>query len=313
MAMNLYVTNKEKTMNKVIKHILFAFLLLISQLGFSQSGCWFSDLAKELNSGTDEFKTIIRNDPDGSFAYQQLHLAGKSSLRKNPLALQAYTKTIGNIKLKELGFTDELLAKVNGYSDASFAQLMQDLDKLGNHLATNNIKIDNFSSVIDILKGGNANYRQGVHWIVEDLGKELAFKGKNLQLELRVGNSRETFSFIDLACKNCSSKGTDIMIEYKSGPGSITKETIQKQFIERDLFNANSLDEIQWRMKNTNLTKDQLVNWLTEHKSSIESIGKEKISKLLNDKDLIEMTDSQVANKLISYLGIESNYIKIFK
>ena len=211
------------------------------------------------------------------------------------------------------GFTDELLAKVNGYRDSSFAQLMEDLDILGKHLTTNNIKIDNFTSVIDILKGGNPNYRQGVHWIIEDLGKELAFKGKNLQLELRVDNARETFSFIDLACKNCASNGSDILIEYKSGAGSITKETIQKQFIERDLFTVSSLEEIQWRLKNTTLTKDKLIGWLKENKETLNKLlnnndKKIKIKKWFNLSDFeTTITD----NKIEDFVNL--NYNAIFK
>ncbi|MFK7002176.1 hypothetical protein, partial [Flavobacterium oreochromis] len=46
-----------------------------------------------------------------------------------------------------------------------------------------------------------------------------------------------------LVCNACAN-GRNINIEYKSGPGSIKSETIKKQFIERDLFNANSLAEI---------------------------------------------------------------------
>ncbi|POR18686.1 hypothetical protein BWK58_14590 [Flavobacterium columnare] len=79
-----------------------------------------------------------------------------------------------------------------------------------------------------------------------------------------------------LVCNACAN-GRNINIEYKSGPGSIKSETIKKQFIERDLFNANSLTEIQWRMKNTNLTKEKLVEWLTENKAGIESLGVDKI------------------------------------
>lgn len=48
------------------------------------------------------------------------------------------------------------------------------------------------------------------------------------------------------------------MVEYKSGPGSISSSTIKDQFIERDLFNANSLDQIQWRMEGITLIKEQL-------------------------------------------------------
>jgi len=250
--------------------------------GFDCFKAKFKNLANASDSFFEDFRDnldILAKFDKGELSYSKWEILKVShkNLAKDEAVLLAFTKTSQNSKLKELGFTDELLAKANGYKDASFTQLMQDLDKLGNHLKNNNIKIDNFESIIDILKGQNANYRQGVHWIVEDLGKELAFNGKNLQLELSLKNSRETFSFIDLACKNCARNGKDILIEYKSGPGSITKETIRKQFIDRDLFNATSLGEIQWRMKNTALTKDKFVDWLIENKASIESLGTDKI------------------------------------
>ena len=282
----------------------------------------FKTKFKNLANASDEFFEDFRGNfsmlekfDKGELSYDKWRLLKTShkELAKTEAALLAFTKTSKNAKLKELGFTDELLAKVNGYRDSSFAQLMEDLDILGKHLTTNNIKIDNFTSVIDILKGGNPNYRQGVHWIIEDLGKELAFKGKNLQLELRVDNARETFSFIDLACKNCASNGSDILIEYKSGAGSITKETIQKQFIERDLFIVSSLEEIQWRLKNTTLTKDKLIGWLKENKETLNKLlnnndKKIKIKKWFNLSDFeTTITD----NKIEDFVNL--NYNAIFK
>ncbi|BAP31039.1 uncharacterized protein CHSO_2002 [Chryseobacterium sp. StRB126] len=131
-------------------------------------------------------------------------------------------------------------------------------------------------------------------------------------MEVAVENARETFSFIDLVCKGCSRAGTDLMIEYKSGPGSITSGTIKKQFIERDLFKANSLDEIQWRMKNTNLTKDKLVDWLTENRSNIEKLGVEKVKKLF-PQHAIQINEGNFVDFLINKFKQESTYDKIFK
>ncbi|OWP74275.1 hypothetical protein [Flavobacterium oreochromis] len=82
-----------------------------------------------------------------------------------------------------------------------------------------------------------------MHWIIQDVGKETAIANKTLTLEVSINNARETLSSIDLVCNACAN-GRNINIEYKSGPGSIKSETIKKQFIERDLFNANSLTEI---------------------------------------------------------------------
>jgi len=121
------------------------------------------------------------------------------------------------------------------------------------------------------------------------------------------------FLFIDLACKNCAPNGKDILIEYKSGAGSVTKETIQKQFIERDLFTANSLEEIQWRLKNTTLTKDKLVGWLNDNINSIINLKKGKIADLLDNDNILNMTDSQAADMFIKYFEKNENYQIIFK
>ncbi|MFK7102316.1 hypothetical protein [Flavobacterium oreochromis] len=115
-----------------------------------------------------------------------------------------------------------------------------------------------------------------------------------------------------LVCNACAN-GRNINIEYKSGPGSIKSETIKKQFIERDLFNANSLTEIQWRMKNTNLTKEKLVEWLTENKAGIESLGYEKINELFGTSFNNFTSKNILSNTVIEYFSSINNYNKIFK
>ncbi|BAP31036.1 putative domain HDIG-containing protein [Chryseobacterium sp. StRB126] len=253
--------------------------------------------------------------PDAMYAYEQLYKAGRSGLRQNTQALQAYSNAIKNNKLRELGFSDELLARVNGYNPAAYDEILTDLDKLGSTLQRNNTKLENFNATISILTGGNGNYRQGVHWIIQDLGQESSFASKTLMMEVAVENARETFSFIDLVCKGCSRAGTDLMIEYKSGPGSITSGTIKKQFIERDLFKANSLDEIQWRTKNTNISPDNLKSWLKDNKNAINDIiqgndislsNKYKGYFKINERSNV-VTDVQIDN------FVDNNFSKIFK
>jgi len=63
------------------------------------------------------------------------------------------------------------------------------------------------------------------------------------------------------------------------------------------------------------ISKEKLVGWLTENKSSIENLKKKKISQLLvlEDPKILEMTDSQVANLLIDYFKKSENYLKLFK
>ncbi|WP_144428895.1 hypothetical protein [Chryseobacterium sp. StRB126] len=300
-------------MMRILFKLIWILCLAIYQTGFSQ--CWFSELIKDFDKNPAEFRSFMNTAPDAMYAYEQLYKAGRSGLRQNTQALQAYSNAIKNNKLRELGFSDELLARVNGYNPAAYDEILTDLDKLGSTLQRNNTKLENFNATISILTGGNGNYRQGVHWIIQDLGQESSFASKTLMMEVAVENARETFSFIDLVCKGCSRAGTDLMIEYKSGPGSITSGTIKKQFIERDLFKANSLDEIQWRTKNTNISPDNLKSWLKDNKNAINDIiqgndislsNKYKGYFKINERSNV-VTDVQIDN------FVDNNFSKIFK
>lgn len=233
--------------------------------------------------------------------------AGKRDLCKNLEALEAINKARKNAQLKKLGFTDELLAKVDGYSGAGFAEIMNDLDVFAKNLVAHNVTINKFDAVIGILAGENRNYRQGMHWVIQDLKNNMAtFGGKTISLEHSVSNFRGTTSSIDLFCANCIP--ANLKIEYKSGPGSITSSTIKEQFIERDLFNANSLDEIQWRMKGTEMTADKLKGWLKEYKNSIEGLSESKKQLFFKNYDpAIGITDKNIED------FVTLNYSLIFK
>ena len=244
------------------------------------------------------------------------------ALHKNSDALLALTKIRKNSKFTQLGLTDEILGKIRGYGTgtfaASYAEIINDLDKFGNYLNLNpTTSIENFSFLINTLKrtdAAAANYKQGVHWIIQDLNLNGdIFKGKKIKFEHSIPNARPTNanSSIDLFCIDCTP--ANLKIEYKSGPGSIESSTIKDQFIERDLFNANSLDEIQWRMKQTNFSKETLTGYLTNNRTSIERLGFEKINKLLG-KDYDVLTPvSTLSDAIINYFSNQQNYFKIFK
>lgn len=299
-------------MMKILFKFIWILCLVIYQTGFSQ--CWFSELIKDFDKNPAEFRTFMNTAPDAMYAYEQLYKANRPGLRQNTQALQAYSNAIKNNKLRELGFSDELLARVNGYNPAAYDEILTDLDRLASHLQNNSITLENFDSTISILTGNNANYRQGVHWIVQDLGKETAFANKTLTMEVAVENARETFSFIDLVCRKCSGTGRDIMIEYKSGPGSITSGTIKKQFIERDLFSTTSLDELQWRTKNTNISPDNLKSWLKDNKDALNII---KDKSVINQEKFgewfrIRNKGEQILDSNIDFF-VNQYYNKIFK
>ncbi len=137
------------------------------------------------------------------------------------------------------------------------------------------------------------------------------FAGKKIKFVHSIPNARPTASksSIDLFCVNCSP--ANLKVEYKSGPGSISSSTIKEQFIERDLFNANSLDEIQWRMEGTEMTKEKLVSWLTDNKGSIENLEYDKIKSFFPNDNF--MTKDNFVDRFISKFNDELFYNSIFK
>ena len=78
------------------------------------------------------------------------------------------------------------------------------------------------------------------------------------------------------------------------------------------MFNANSLDEIQWRMEGTELTKDKLVQWMMENKSSIENLKIDKVKQLF-PKQIAQITEDNFVNFLINKIKQDEIYYKIFK
>jgi len=193
-----------------------------------------------------------------------------------------------------------------------------DLDRLLTNCGTNNINISNFNKITDVLKAENNANIKAMHWIIQDLADDVTtFKGKTITLEYTVPNARGTSSYIDIYCSECFTGGKRLLVEYKYGPTSITKQSIIEQFIERDLFNPNitSIKQIQWRLKETGLTKEQLHDWLIkpECRRAIERLGATKVNKLLNRSDLTDNIPEFISDAIIDYLNNPSNYNKIFK
>lgn len=267
----------------------------------------------ENNQGMVEAWRILRNSYTNPSSAPDL-------LFRNMDALEALARIRTNPKLAELGLTDNILATIRGYgtgtSTASYAELINDLNSLGNFLHANpGTRLENFGQTIKILVGDNSNYKQGVHWMIRDVAVDArTLGGKTIRFEHTVKNARGTTSYIDVFCPNCAVP--NLKIEYKSGPNSITSATIKEQFIERDLFNAGSLDEIQWRMTNTGMTKEKLVGWLEENKEALKGIDPDRANSLLNRMDLRGVTELQkdkIANTFIDYFKNDINYNKIFK
>ncbi|QSE96121.1 hypothetical protein [Fulvivirga lutea] len=79
----------------------------------------------------------------------------------------------------------------------------------------------------------------------------------------------------------------------------------------RDLFNANSLDEIQWRTEGTEFTKEKLVQWMTENKSSIENLGYDKIKSFYPNDEFMNSTN--YVDRFNNKFNSEANYNSVFK
>lgn len=243
---------------------------------------------------------------------------GKTNLNKNIDVLEKFNILRKNPKIEDLKsagkITDADLAKIQGFSGASYEDVVTQITRLmDNHSSST---INGFEHVIRSMarKGGQQadNVKKGMYWTIRNVADDTeTFAGKNLTMEFSIDNARNTSSRIDVFCENCEIP--NLKIEYKSGPGSINSNKIKDQFIERDLFNANSLDEIQWRMEGTEFNKKKLVEMLTESKSSIENLGYDKINQLFKTSFDEFTPNDQLSQAVIDYFHNKNNYSAIFK
>ena len=236
----------------------------------------------------DESKTLVELFADNPQLIDAWEIISHRStvLRTNTDALEAISKIRSNPKFADFGLDDNLLGQLKGWGygvdiGASFAEVITDLDRLLTNCGANSINITNFNKITDVLKAGNNANTKGMHWIIQDLADDVTtFNNKTITLEFTVPNARGTSSYLDVYCADCFTGGKRLLVEYKYGPTSITKQNIIKQFIERDLFNPDitSINQIQWRLKETGLTKTQLHNWLIsdECRTAIGNLGKQK-------------------------------------
>ncbi len=137
------------------------------------------------------------------------------------------------------------------------------------------------------------------------------FRNKNIELEFSVGNARNTNSQIDVYCRYCEPEF--LKIEYKSGPTSIDEVKIRKEFIERDLYNADNLNQIQWRLEGTYFTREQLVVYLQQNREVIEDLGIEKIQSFFPEYIQPLINEGNMVDKLIQKLESNEIFNQIFK
>ena len=211
--------------------------------------------------------------------------------------------------------TDLDLAKIQGFSGASYDEVVTQINRLlDNHSGST---LNGFENVIGTMARTGSqqadNAKKGMYWMIRNLADDTEYlAGKNLTIEFGIPNARGTTSRIDIFCSNCDVP--NLKIEYKSGPGSITSKTIKEQFIQRDLFNASRLDEIQWRMDGTEFTPNKLMAWLKENKASLNEVKNK--SNDLKDKftDWFDLDDvnSSITNSNIDDF-VEDNFELIFR
>ncbi len=266
-----------------------------------------AELAKLLSTNVDE---VLE-------ASSTLLAQGRSSLFKQPDALSAFVtiKKHSSKSLDQLGLTDEALAKIQGHSKASFANVLEDLNtfimKLDN---APNTKVEEFTSNILNklqLKGNNSNKVQGAHGVVKALSDEFdLLKNKTVKFEIAVDNMRGTKSFDDMTVEITTFNGNQVAkkIEVKNCENCVTAKTIKEQFIQRDLFSATSLNQLRWRIYGQNFTKEDFAKMLKENK---EIIMKLPANKLMNFFRIDISKGEKITDSIIQRF-VNDNYNKIF-
>lgn len=281
---------------------------------------------KLLNVGlkNGEFRDWIKtNEVDGLNYWSALYRAGKtggsnplSAVANNPGALKAFKTTMVN----HPEFAIDRIAKIKGHSNASFEEVIGDLDKLMTHSKVDGIRITFDMESFDKLLAhwGNATNSQskGVHGVVKAIQNPKyadLFNGKKLEFEETVPNARpgEHNSNIDITTDG----QPPLRVEVKnySAETKISNTTIKEQFIERDLFNAESLDEIKWLQVGENkISSVEFQVFLKQNIESIKNLEVEKISLLLQDDTVLLISRTEAAEQLITYLCVDNNFKRIF-
>jgi len=213
--------------------------------------------------------------------------------------------------------TEADLALIQGFSGASFEEVTNNIRRLVDVHSSS--KLENFKAVINDMKlkgitDQNNNAKQGMYWTIRDIANNQTedLIGKTLKFEFPVPNSRPTNqnSRIDVFCSDCD---PILRIEHKSGTGSISSSNILSQFIERDLFGATSLDQIQWRMDGTEFSSSKLKDYMKSKLTELNDVkfnnpdANTKLSSWFETSTSLPITDSHI-DKFVN-----SHYSSIFK
>lgn len=245
----------------------------------------------------------------------------RTTLYKQGDALNAFFKIKQYPKevLNKLKLTDDVLASIGGNMYASYAVVLSDVDKILQKLnkESNATVFANFEEQVlnKLSVKGNATESQriGAHGILKAISDEFDdLSGKTITFEKRVENAREKASksaedmTVEIGIEK--QKEIDLRIEVKNCKDCITADVIRSQFIERDLYNASSLEEIRWRIYRQNFTKKDLVNMLEKNRDALEDLLKSgKLQSLVPNERINSV------NNFIDKFKIDEIFDKIFR
>jgi hypothetical protein len=281
---------------------------------FSRNGDFLAAIKAD-NTLLEEW-TIIRKTYTNPNAGNVLHIDVPSLT-----ALKKLRTTSPTIRA-QLGLTDDIIGAIRAGKNSSYADLVTDLEKLVKKLeASPGTNIQNFKEKVinRLLYSGaaNANKRQGAHGVIKVLNDdfETLIKGKTVKFEQSVQNMRGTTSYEDVNVELVVERTGEIKrIEVKYCENCVDAETIKTQFVERDLFNANDISEIKWRIYGQNINKSDLADLLKNEQV------RQALNTLLNDQARVQKIKNWfgmgVFENTISNVHIDNfvntNYIKIF-
>jgi hypothetical protein len=242
---------------------------------------FLNDFADATTQTIEEFL----NSPSLVDAWRILKDGGRSNLRKNLDALKAvrrlrnnpdFVSYIDNLNMEGINDVDDFLAKVQGWgnnsADASFVQVLDNMENLVNNFKALNVVCNNCEYLFKRFTGGDlptgAN-KQASYWIMEDLNNNIdLLNNKTIDVELPFTGLDNTTQRIDVNING----NPDLNIEYKwlASDAGIPKDVFIREFVKRDLLKINSLDELQWRIKwndkgNNKLTKEKMIEHLSSN------------------------------------------------
>lgn len=324
-------------MHYFLKNLLVTLLLLIaSQVYAINQPCWLKELIKDLAKPdvSIEFKTFFKDAPEVNYeAYKILYRGNKTKLRYDIEALKTvkrlkadenFVNYIESLQIPNVKNVDEFLGKITGWYNQSsegkkYIEVLENMQTFVSALKKSNTQCNNcvylFNRFIvnDTPTGVN---RQACFWLMEDVAANPnMINNKTISVEAPVTGVDGTIQRVDL--KVGSSPSVNLEYKWLSSDTPIGKETFIREFVKRDLFSVNSLEEIQWRIKwnsssSNKLTKDQMIVFLSsiEGIEALKAVGYEKLKRIFSDDGFMNVNN--FVDRAIKNFDNETVFNKIF-